>query len=464
MSHNIPTELLIDGGESSSVEFISSPDSELQIAKSVAAFLNTNGGSVIVGFRESEKSAIDLTDKQASSLEKYLRKKINPSILFAVSLDETKHGSVIVIEVPKGRDRPYMIDGQIFVRHGKTIKPATSAETRRMVSEDTDRPRWERLIASGLQLDDLDRSLLKKTIDFAIAKRGMSFSEPSNQCAVLTQISMYQFGELTNAADIAFGSDVSNRHPQTRVRAVTYDTDRGGDLFTDDQLFGGPALKLYEDAMAFLRRNVTVAIEFERNQSAHSAKPTYPFNSLREGLVNAIVHRDYESYSGSVSVSVYPNRIEIWNSGHLSVPPSALRQAKHESILNNPDISNVFYLNGLMERVGRGTYNIARECKEFQMRPPKWENTGSGVRLTFYSAASVVEAADELSERMTKLLKSLKTGGSTCLFEYVQQFQSEGLSDRQARRDLLELTRLGFLERFGAARATRYKRTELKLP
>lgn len=464
MSMNKPTEQLIEQGETESVELISNPENELQIAKAVAAFLNTKGGTVIVGVNETKKSTFDVTEKAASSLEKYLRKKINPSILFAVSLDETRYGSVIVIEVPKGRDRPYMIEGQIFVRNAKSINAATSAETRRMVSEDTDRPRWERQIASGLQLDDLDKSLLKKTIDSAINKRGMTFSEPSNQGAVLTQVSMYQFGELTNAADVAFGIDVSNRHPQTRLRAVTYETDRGGDRFTDDQLFGGPALKLYEDAMAFLRRNVTVAIEFERNQSAHSAKPTYPFNSLREGLVNALVHRDYEHYSGSVSVGVYPNRIEIWNVGHLSVPPSALRQAKHESILNNPDISNVFYLNGLMERVGRGTYNIVRECKEFRMRPPKWENTGTGVRLTFYSAASVVEAADELSERVIQFLKSLNSAGSTSLSEYVEQFQADGLSERQARRDLSELTRLGLLERFGSARSTRYKRTELKLP
>jgi DeoR/GlpR family transcriptional regulator of sugar metabolism len=84
--------------------------------------------------------------------------------------------------------------------------------------------------------------------------------------------------------------------------------------------------------------------------------------------------------------------------------------------------------------------------------------------LTFYAAASVVEAADELSERVIQLLKSFKTAGSTSLSEYVEQFQAKGLSERQARRDLMELTRLGLLERFGSARSTRYKRTELKLP
>jgi ATP-dependent DNA helicase RecG len=262
------------------------------------------------------------------------------------------------------------------------------------------------------------------------------------------------------------GIQVSKRHPQTRIRAVCYETDRAGERFIDDQLLEGPALKTYEDGMAFFRRHISIENKFKPGVSKRETKPTYPFNSLREGLINAIVHRDYESYAGSISLSVYPNRIEIWNFGKLpnGLTTHKLEQVQHESILINPDLANVFYMNQLMERVGRGTYNIVQECKLFGMRPPKWESSESGLRLTLFSAASDAQVADELSARMLKLLKSIKPGGSTSLSEYVGLFQEEGLSERQARRDLLDLTLLGFLERYGSARATRYKRTELKLP
>ena len=45
--------------------------------------------------------------------------------------------------------------------------------------------------------------------------------------------------------------------------------------------------------------------------------PNYSIEALREGLVNALAHRDYAAFSGGVTVSVYPGRIEIWNSGRL---------------------------------------------------------------------------------------------------------------------------------------------------
>ena len=116
-------------------------------------------------------------------------------------------------------------------------------------------------------------------------------------------------------------------------------------------------------------------------------------------------------------------------------------------------------MNDLMERVGRGTYNIVQECEQFEMRPPKWENTGNGVRLTFYTSSSIVTAADELPKRLVAFLERLKPGDSISFSEYME---SDGTSERQARRDLKELTDLGFLERYGSARSTRYKRTELK--
>ena len=86
-------------------------------------------------------------------------------------------------------------------------------------------------------------------------------------------------------------------------------------------------------------------------------RPTFPSNSLEEGIVNALVHRDYASSSGSVSVSVYPDRLEIRNSGRLpkGLTAKMREMAQHASILINPDISHIFYLRGLTERVVRGT-------------------------------------------------------------------------------------------------------------
>ena len=41
----------------------------------------------------------------------------------------------------------------------------------------------------------------------------------------------------------------------------------------------------------------------------------------------------------------------------------------------NPDISHVFYLHELMERVGRGTFKIVEECRSLGMRLPEWKGS-----------------------------------------------------------------------------------------
>ena len=62
---------------------------------------------------------------------------------------------------------------------------------------------------------------------------------------------------------------------------------------------------------------MAIGAEFPEGSLARQSRSQYPFASLREGLVNALVHRDYASFSGSVAVSIYPDRIEFWNAGGL---------------------------------------------------------------------------------------------------------------------------------------------------
>jgi len=455
------TQQLVERGESADVAFIPSADARESIAQTVCGMLNSRGGTVIVGWNEENKGGTPIAPQRALRLQTYLREEISPPILFSLSVDATANGKVIVVEVPKGEDLPFVFQGGVYVRRGVSTELADARTMRRMVEEDTRHgPRWERLPSPSIELVDLDARLVEKTIASAITKRGLVFTDNEDHAQVLQELALTQLGQFTNAADVLFGTSVSQRHPQTRVRAVTYETDRAGD-FVDEQLFEGPALTLLEDLMDFLRRHVAIANSFRPGQLRRETKPSYPFYSLREGLVNALVHRDYASFSGAVSVSVYPERIEIWNTGRLprGLTPRKLEQAQHDSVLINPDISHVFYLNEFMERVGRGTYNILRECKAFGMRGPKWENTATGVRLTFFAATSAMDVIEELNDRQLALLRALKEGEQIQSSEFASRFAPD-VTLRQARRDLSQLTSIGLLKRVGSGPSTAFRRTE----
>jgi ATP-dependent DNA helicase RecG len=455
------TDLLLAQGESKQVDFKASVSPMAAIGKTVCAFLNTDGGVVIIGVDAEGKPNQSATKEQADRLGEYLRQTITPKVLYDVSFDETAGGNVITVGVPAGPDRPYVFEGAVFTRKGTTVHTANALVLRDLVEVSVQSTkRWERRPSSGLEIEDVDLTLLTETVRRAQDRRGVQFDSPKDPLAALSQLSLVQTGQLTNAADVLFGKTVAQRHPQTRLRAVCYSTDRADD-FLDEQLYEGPAFKLLEDTMAFLKRHVAIAAEFPQGQLPRASKPKYPFNALREGLVNALVHRDYAAFSGSVSVSVYTDRVEIWNTGRLprGISPRDLVLASHSSILVNPDIGHVFYLHELMERVGRGTYKIAQECRGFGMRQPEWKNVGTGVRLTMFAATAGIPMTITVNARQQALLDSLKQGDTIRVAEYVERF-GHGITDRQARRDLADLEGYGLLTRHGAGSKTTFERTQ----
>lgn len=454
---------LLQAGESDRVAFIGSVNDLDQIGRTVCAMLNSGGGVVLVNVPDDGVVLKPVGDAEIDAVRSFLHQSVSPRALFSVSRDETLRGSVISLDIPRGPDRPYIFKGAIYLRKGQRNVGATSEELRQMMQTGSAEPeRWERRISSSFDSSELASELLTHVVQMAVQRRGYAFENTQDKLSVLSDLSLMRFGQLTNAADVLFGKKVSVRHPQTRVRCVRYKSDKA-DNFIDEQLLEGPAFSILENIMAFFKRNTSISAEFADDETSRLMLPEYSFQAVREGLVNALVHRDYAGFSGSVSVSVYSNRVEIWNSGGLpkQMKIQDLRSPTHASILINPDISHVFYLRGLMERVGRGTYKIVEECRRLKTRPPEWKSVMGGVRLTIFAAIPNHSPALELNGRQRALLQWLVPGQQTSVSEFIERL-GEGLTDRQARRDLSELELIGLVERFGKGRATRYQRTEME--
>ena len=137
--------------------------------------------------------------------------------------------------------------------------------------------------------------------------------------------------------------------------------------------------------------------------------------------------------------------------------PRDLTSPSHASVLVNPDIGHVFFLHGLMERVGRGTYKIVRQCMEWGMAGPEWRQVNGGVRLTLFAPGKGSSA--ELNDRQKRLLADMAIGEPFRLQEYVDQFGG-GITDRQARRDLSQLELMGLIRRLGSGSKTAYEVAE----
>ena len=457
-----PIEAQLRSGESSRVEFASTAENLEHIGRTVCAMLNSEGGSVFIGVDDRGKLVGVLNaEREAQALREYLRKAITPSVLLlSVTVDEEDGKALIAIEVAAGQDRPYVYEGAVYLRHGSRNRTADAAALRRLVQTEALRTeRWERRPSMALEDEDLDRNEIRRMGDEVEKAGRLRFREPGNIQAQLKELGVFRSGQYTNAADVLFTENPALRHPQVRVRTVCFTEDKDSSQYVDDRMLEGPLVSVLKEAEAFLQRNMRISVSFGRKALRTDDRPAYPQEAIREGLVNAFAHRDYADFSGGLAVRLYPSRLEIWNSGHFpeGITPGDLTRS-HPSIPVNPDIAHVLYIRAYMNRIGRGTQNLANACRAHGLRPPKWEDTSSGVTLTLYAPSPISPGAEAFNDRQLALLAALTKGEEIRPGDYRDRF-AEGVSERQARRDLKELEEANLLEQVGSGRATRYRRT-----
>lgn len=448
-------------GEGNGTEFKTDIRNLETIARTVCAFLNTLGGTVFCGVDDKGKLVgVEGAKNHVQEIHAYLLERLSPKALFTVNFDSEDGKTIISIDVPEGKDRPYVFAGSVYVREGSATRMADAEKLRDMVqSKSVAAERWERRPSMAMEESDLDRDEIRRTAQQAKESGRFAFANDANDIEVLQALAVYSAKGFTQAADVLFAKNPALRHPQTRVRVTRFASDKGGDAYLDDRLLQGPLVRVFEQAFDILSQHVRWEARFLAGDVRRTDRPEYPFEALREGLVNAFAHRDYSGFSGGVTVGIYPNRIEIWNSGHFpeGLQPSDLKK-NHPSLPTNPDIAHVFYLRGLMERIGRGGQLIINACMDHNLPTPKWTDRPTGVTLTIFGQDGVRAEPFTANSRQQALLAQVQPGGEIRPGEYHKRFATN-VTDRQARRDLVELEVAGLLLRNGKGAGTVYQRT-----
>ncbi|MEY2633838.1 MAG: hypothetical protein RIR00_2492, partial [Pseudomonadota bacterium] len=306
-------------GEGVGTEFQADARNLESIAKTVCAFLNTLGGTVFCGVDDKGRIVgMHVEQDQVQQIHAYLLENLTPKALFTVNIDDEDGKTTISIEVPEGKDRPYVFAGSVFVREGSQTRTADATSLREMVqSKSVIAERWERRPSMAMEEDDLERDQIRRTVRQAKESGRFAFDDDTDDIEVLKALAVYSAKGFTQAGDVLFAKNPALRHPQTRVRVTRFASDKSGDAYLDDRQLQGPLVRVFEQTFEVLSQHVRWEARFQAGEVRRSDQPEYPFEALREGLVNAFAHRDYAGFSGGVTVGIYPNRIEIWNSGHF---------------------------------------------------------------------------------------------------------------------------------------------------
>lgn len=439
--------------ESQTLQFKSSPDAR-GIATSVCAMLNTDGGVVAVGVADDGAViGVDDAESKAEEIDRTLRQRISPAAALSVINTEADEKPIILIDVPNGPRKPYVVEGKIFVRVGEANHAATADDINRLIQ---DRIRsdehWERKPAIGMTIEDLDAAEIERTMRLA-TEAGRFDSTVVGKEDALRRLNLLVDGRPIQAAVVAFGSQIMPWYPQCSLRLARF---RGvtKNEFVDQRIESAHAFKLFEEASAFLKQHVPIRGTFRPDEPVRQDRPLYPILALREALVNALCHRDYAIPGGAVSVAIFDDRLEVASTGTLPIGLSVadLKQ-DHFSQPRNPLLADLFYRRGLIELWGRGTQNIVRLCVEAGCPEPRFEQRAGEfvVRFLAPNFAPNVPAGVQLSPRQAVVFGQFLANPALSLRD-VRDSVDPSLSDSTIRNVLNSLRDLGLIEAVGVRR------------
>jgi len=418
-------------GEGPDIEFKARcPDADA-IGPVVGGLLNSSaGGFIVCGIDESgEVTGVDDAGALVKTLEHALEKDLSPATLVEIHVQNMQDKDLIVIEVPAGRDPPYAYQNSIYKRtRGETQKADVETIRDLVFRRQVEPERWERRFSSADPDTDLDYKEIETAINsISETERLQLDNHILPAISFLEKLSVFKYGRLTNGGDVLFTTNPAIRNPQIRVRAGRFTTNKTDDKYQDLKSFEGPLVPLLDDVLGFIQRNTPTSSDFTTDDLKRQDTSLYPPVAIREGLVNAFAHRDYSNFSGGIIISIYPNRLEIENTGAFppGVTPETLAKG-HVSILRNPDIAHVLYLRGFMEKIGRGSILIMSACTERGLPIPKWEQTEQGVRLTFFAFPGTQEITQEINPGIKQMLNVLEGDMSRRELQDLLNLKDEG--------------------------------------
>jgi|GEM_PF-4396781 len=452
--------------ESDSVEFKREPTIEA-LARTVAAFLNGRGGIVLVGYSDNGQLVGLSSDAEtvASEIRQGLARAITPKESFQVTPIRDDRRTGLLIEIPEGARKPYLVSGRVYVRRGTSDVVATPADISRIIGQRTlAEERWERRPHVGvgpamLNLDDIEKAVAIARASGIRTVQGVSTLED------LAALDLVAEGWPTGAAVALFISERAALHrlPQARARFAAFE-DETLAIMTDNADVVGGAIRILEQLFGLLRSRLHSVARLPSNNLQREETAAYPLAAVREALVNALMHREYDDI-GAVRVSLFPDRLEVWNPGRL--PEAYIRdpEARLASRPHNPDIARIFNMLGYAEVMGIGLWRIRQEMTDAGLPEPTWTNHADGVLLTLRNAKSAggsVPKNPVLHARALAFLRETEPNQRFTSSEYRERFAAD-VSPRSARNDIRMLVEHGYLIQQGQGYQTVYVRSPKRI-
>lgn len=367
------------------------------ILETICAFANEpglQGGTLLLGVVRDETDlfspyvveGVAQPDALSAALATQCREQFNLPVRVQIASEQISGKTVLVVTVPEAQpgDKPVFIKSRglpkgAFRRVGSTDQQCTEDDLLALYQ--------------GRQVESFDYTVLPDTsmADFspeAIADYRKVRAEANADAEELRWsdeelleslgCARRHAGTLTPtvAGLLLFGKPQALRrvYPMTRVDYIRVpgkewvpDPERRFDsVEIRDYLF-----RTIRRALAAVLDDLPKAFGLTEGDPQRKDKPLIPQRVLREGIVNAVMHRSYRSHA-PIQIIRYSNRIEIHNPGHSLKSPEHLGEPG--SVPRNPRIAAVLLDTRFAETKGSGIRVMREMMVEAGLEPPLFES------------------------------------------------------------------------------------------
>ncbi|MDG6250117.1 ATP-binding protein [Methanocalculus sp.] len=421
--------------------------------KSVCGFLNHRGG--IISFGRTNTGTIigvDPTDHSLRKLSQQITSRIKPEVTPDIRVIEEEGKHLIVVTVPEGISKPYYLDGIAYMRTGTENRVMPPDEIKRIILREHAVP-WDDQLCQGATLDDIDAPSVRKFLERALYERRFD-ADPSTPVKIaLEKLGVLSGGLPTHAAILFFGKDPQRFFTQSEVRCARFKGEEVSSTYLNMSVLHGRIDQLIEDANRFITQTIQKAAWVVPGNMQREEHWEYPPDALREAVINAVCHRDYNS-SGNVQIRIFDSRVQVWNPGTLIEGVTVeLLKVEHSSYPRNKTIARLLFLTGYIEQWGSGTLSMITACERDGVPDPQFREAGNAFVVTFLRSTvnTLLENPKILNHRQHRAIKYLQTHATITRQEYSNIFEC---NEKTARRDLadLEKKKVIVMEKSGATK------------
>ena len=302
--------------------------------------------------------------------------------------------------------------------------------------------------AVGSNIKDLSEDKMKWFINRAKTEWKFTFSSKDNLNDLLKELILVENNILLNAALMLFGKNPQKYCPAAIIKCSHYYGTEITRPIPDQKMFEGDLFQQVDSAVDFVMSKLYRTVGGRNQGATAEVKEEIPNEVIAEIIVNAVVHRDYNS-TGSIQISIFSDRIEIMNPGKL---PKQLKisdlKKEHLSIPVNPFLARPFYLAGYINQIGYGTVNVFKWCKNAHLPEPSFEQFNHQFNVTIFRNWLTDKRLQEfdLNTRQIEAIKYLKEHLKITNSQYQEEFD---VAKRTASKDLQLLTSLGLVSKEG---------------